>query len=263
MFDRSLTVGQHLPFISISFIICLTWASTEKGVVISERLPQRQEFHRLGPTRYAIFSDVHNHTTALKAMLQDVAARKVKAYLCLGDTGIDACVNLVRNVGAETVFGNWEVSGWRSLSPANQRWTLNLPPVRQYADFWFSHAAPAWPQKITSLQSFLQNRHQISFSRAFPAYLNESNSLWQAFSELMAARVPLFFHGHTHRQTVWTFTPDNEIKRGAATNFALLANTIYIIGVGSVGQPRDIPQPGYVIFDSVSMGVEFVRLGQL
>ncbi len=70
--------------------------------------------------RYAIFSDIHNNSTALVAVLRHAAQQQVDGYFCLGDVGIDKCVNLIRGVNALTVFGNWEVSGWRHLSPENQ-----------------------------------------------------------------------------------------------------------------------------------------------
>jgi len=210
--------------------------------------------------RYAIFSDIHNHSEALQAALQDAGRRSVDAYLCLGDVGIDTCINPLRAIGAETVFGNWEVSNWRALSAANQRWALALPPMRKFDSFWISHAAPIWPAKITSLQTYLNTAYRLSFHTFFPYYLGQSDSLWQAFAELLAARIPLLFHGHTHRQTVWALSPDDELTQEPATNFTLPPGYTCIIGVGSVGQPRDLPSAAYLIFDTSQMAVEFIRL---
>jgi predicted phosphodiesterase len=212
--------------------------------------------------RYAIFSDVHNHTRALSRMLSDANTRQVDAYLCLGDVGVDPCVELVRNRGAETVFGNWELTNWRGLSPANQQWALNLPPVRHYDGFWISHAAPNWPQQLTSLQKLLQNRKGLHIGSLFPYYLSISNELWQAFGDLAAAQVSVFFHGHTHRQIVWNFTPDNDIKPYPPADFSLVKSHTYIIGVGSVGQPKDGPHAAYLIFDTTEQHIEFIRLSE-
>jgi len=82
--------------------------------------------------RYAIFSDVHNNDRALSQVLRDTYQRNIDTYLCLGDTGTDPSVQLVRGVNAESVFGNWEVSGWRHLSPQLQQDVLNLPPIFLY-----------------------------------------------------------------------------------------------------------------------------------
>ncbi|MEM7034710.1 MAG: metallophosphoesterase family protein [Chloroflexota bacterium] len=209
--------------------------------------------------RYAIFSDIHNHSQALSKALQDAATRQVDRYLCLGDIGVDACISLVRGVSAEAVFGNWEVSGWRHLSLTNQRWVLALPPMRKYDQFWISHAAPTWPASIHSLEQYQKARHRIGATRVFPYYLSASDGLWQAFTELLAGDVPLLFHGHTHRQMVWTFTQENELTQKPKTNFTLAKGETYVVGVGSVGQPKDLPKPGYVIFDSEASSIEFIR----
>jgi len=210
--------------------------------------------------RYAIFSDIHNHSAALDAALQDAAGRAIDVYLCLGDVGIDSCVHLVRNVGAETVFGNWEVSGWRTLSPANQAWALQLPPMRTYDGFWISHAAPTWPKNISSLEKFLKARHQLGMSKQFPYYIGQSTALWDAFSELLTAQIPLLFHGHTHRQVVWELSPTNLLNKKPPADFSLAGGYAYVVGVGSVGQPRDLPGPAYVVFDTATDQVEFIRL---
>ena len=154
---------------------------------------------------YAIFSDIHNNATALSAMLMDAAKRDVDAYLCLGDLGTDPCVQLAQSVGAEAVFGNWEPSGWRHLSPANQQWALALPPMRKYPDFWISHAAPTWPDTVNSLAHFLKAKHQLSFSSVFPYYNQASQALWQAFSTLLEAKIQVLFHGHTHKPLSWCY----------------------------------------------------------
>ena len=104
--------------------------------------------------RYAIFSDIHNETSALSAVLSHAQSQQAEAFFCLGDVGIDACVNSVRMVDAPTVFGNWEAANWRYLSPKNQKWALALPSMRKEARFWLTHAAPFWPPKLATLADF-------------------------------------------------------------------------------------------------------------
>ena len=53
------------------------------------------------------------------------------------------------------------------------------------------------------------------------------------------------------------------MNKKPATDFVVLQGETYIIGVGSVGQPKDWPTPAYVIFDSEALSIEFVRLDQL
>jgi predicted phosphodiesterase len=207
--------------------------------------------------RYAIFSDIHNNNHALRHMLRDAHQRNINAYLCLGDIGTDPSIQLVHGINAESVFGNWEVSGWRYLSPKLQQQALALPPMRKYDNFWISHAAPTWSDSVTSLQQFLKNRS--SMSSVFPYYVRESDALWQAFSELLNANIPLLFHGHTHQQIAWTLTPDNELKQSRPQALEVVPGNTYIVGVGSVGQPKDSAHPSYAVFDADTQQIEFIR----
>ncbi len=210
--------------------------------------------------RYAIFSDVHNHTDALKQVINDAQTRAVDAFYCLGDVGIDACVNLVREINAPTVFGNWEASNWRYLSPENRQWVLNLPPVIRDERFWLTHAAPFWPPPIKTLADLHSNAHIRVKGNLFPYLHYEENSLWECIALLTEAKVPLMFHGHTHRQLVWQFTNDNRLLRLHKPTVELAAGTTLIVGVGSVGRPMDRPGAAYVIFDAGTNLIELARL---
>ncbi|MCB0210971.1 MAG: metallophosphoesterase family protein [Anaerolineae bacterium] len=209
--------------------------------------------------RYAIFSDIHNHTEALKAVLQHAHQHNVDGYFCLGDIGIDECVALVRSVNAPTVFGNWEVSNWRALSPQNRGWILNLPPQRKMNDFWLTHAAPLWPEQLNTLNEVIEGRHSFSFGRLFPYLHQESDLLWDSMAALTEAGIPLMFHGHTHRQIIWRFTADNQLQKRIQPQITIKAGETFIVGVGSVGYPLD-GQTSYVIYDDASRSVEMIRV---
>ena len=87
-------------------------------------------------------------------------------------------------------------------------------------------------------------------SSVFPYYIRESDELWQAFAELLNAKIPLFFHGHTHQQITWTLSADNDLKQSRPKELKLVPENTYIVGVGSVGQPKDSTHPSYVVFDA-------------
>lgn len=210
--------------------------------------------------RCAIFSDVHNHTAALEAMLRHAQQQGVEAYFCLGDVGIDECVALVRGLGAPTVFGNWEVSGWSHLSPENQQWTLGLPPVRTYENFWLTHATPLWPQKLATLADLHHRRREVSMPQLFPYLHFESETLWQIFESMAEANMPLLFHGHTHRQIAWRFTAENHLQKLTHHPISLRSGDTLVVGVGSVGRPEDGPGAAYVIYDDSAGRIEFMRV---
>lgn len=210
--------------------------------------------------RCAIFSDVHNHTAALEVMLRHARQQGVEAYFCLGDVGIDECVALVRGLGAPTVFGNWEVSGWSHLSPENQQWTLGLPPVRKYENFWLTHATPLWPQKLATLADLHRRRREVSMPQLFPYLHFESETLWQILGSMAEANMPLLFHGHTHRQIAWRFTAENHLQKLTHHPINLRSGDTLVVGVGSVGRPEDGPGAAYVIYDDSAGRIEFMRV---
>ncbi len=211
--------------------------------------------------KYAIFSDIHNHTAALEAMLANAQSRGVDTYYCLGDVGIDACAELVQSVGAVTVFGNWEASSWRTLAEKNQKWALSLPPMVKRDDFWLTHAAPFWPPKIKTLADLNMNRHFHASHKLFPYLHYDEESLWKTIATLTEVGIPLMFHGHTHRQIVWRFTGNNHLQRLVKESITLHPGDTLVVGVGSVGRPLDGPGASYVIFDDDTQTVEMVRVG--
>ncbi len=210
--------------------------------------------------RYAIFSDIHNHTTALATVLHHAGQQGVDRYFCLGDVGIDECVERVREVGAPTVFGNWEVSGWPYLSPENQRWALHLPPVRKEPQFWLTHATPLWPATLATLADLNANRYKWPMSQLFPYLHFELPALREIIGSLAQAGVSLMFHGHTHRQMAWRFTADNHLQRLTHRAILLRPDDTLVVGVGSVGRPEDGPGAAYVIYDDELSQVELVRV---
>ncbi len=210
--------------------------------------------------RYAIFSDIHNNSTALADVLRHAARQQVDGYFCLGDVGIDECVNLVRGVNALAVFGNWEVSGWRHLALENQGWVLRLPPVRREERFWLTHAALFWPKKLAALADLQANRHLAPMSVLFPYLHYESEVLWETMSVLAGANIPLMFHGHTHRQVAWRFTAHNRLQKLGRHLIDLCPGDTLLVGVGSVGRPLDGPGAAYVIYDDEAGQVEMVKV---
>lgn len=209
--------------------------------------------------RYAIFSDVHNEAKALLKVLHHARQQAVDSYFCLGDVGIDDCVALVRESDAPTVFGNWEVSGWRHLSPENQAWSLGLPPCRKETHFWLTHATPLWPAHLTSLADLRTHRHDMPLTQLFPYLHFECPALWEIIGSLTQANVPLLFHGHTHRQMVWRFTADNHLQKLTHSQITLRPGDTLIVGVGSVGRPEDGPGAAYAIYDDSLKQVELIR----
>jgi diadenosine tetraphosphatase ApaH/serine/threonine PP2A family protein phosphatase len=133
--------------------------------------------------------------------------------------------------------------------------------MRKEQSFWLTHAAPFWPESLATLADLNANPYAVSGSRLFPYLHNESDLLWEALALLARAKVPLMFHGHTHRQMAWRFAGDNRLERlSGGSTVSLTPGDTLIVGVGSVGRSLDGPGAAYVIFDDMLGEVEMVRV---
>jgi hypothetical protein len=212
--------------------------------------------------RYAILSDIHGRRRKLEAVLADAQARDATRYLSLGDVGGDDCLALLRQVSARAVLGNYEVSGWRLLSPRGRDWVRTWPPLLAADDFVAVHAAPWQPDglhSVVDLGAWLK-RTGSSWRALFP-YLNEDEALrWRALAELEEQGKAVLFHGHTHRQEVWRWQPAGRLARVAGPLVSLTAGHRYLVGVGSVGLPEDGAWAAYTLYDVDKHRIELIHL---
>jgi predicted phosphodiesterase len=208
--------------------------------------------------RYAFLSDVHGHTNILRYVLDLLQADAIDQFVSLGDVGNDDCYDLLRARGAIGVFGNYEVSGYSSLSPENAAFVRHLPPVLTQDDFLAAHAVPTYPAGLLNVAHFADYMRQrdVSWRGMFRYPNSEDDTLFEIFAELQAEGKRLFFHGHTHRQQVWRIRPGDAPREIRGARIARERLACDIIGVGSLGRPEDGPSPRYVIYDSGQNEIE-------
>jgi predicted phosphodiesterase len=201
--------------------------------------------------RYAILSDIHGNLLALERVLADAKLHAAEAFLCLGDVGSDACLDRLRQVGAELVFGNWEVSQWGYLRQDNRAWVRDLPPMLSGDGFLAVHAAPWWPEGLSNIEDFLDHilRHGVKWRALFPYLDQDTDAVWKAVAELEDAGRQVLFHGHTHVQMPQCVGPTGRMTRLRQPEFILDRWAHYVVAVGSVGRPEDNPAPKYVLYD--------------
>lgn len=213
--------------------------------------------------RYAILSDIHGNPLALERVLADAKRQGAETILCLGDVGSGDCLDRLRQVGAELIFGNWEVSQWSYLRQDNRAWVRDLPPMLVSDSFLAVHAVPWWPEGLSNVEDFLDYVLQrgVKWRVLFPYLDHDKDALWQAVAELENAKRRVLFHGHTHVQMAHRAGPTGRLVKLCQPEFILDRRARYVVGVGSVGRPEDDPAPKYVLYDDETASVRLRSLG--
>jgi len=212
--------------------------------------------------RYAILSDIHGRSEKLTVVLGEARARGAEQILSLGDAGGDDCLSLLSQAKTLAAFGNYEVSGWRRLKPEHQAWVRSWSPLVVVDDFLAVHAAPWWPAGLRTVEDFgqwLRRTHQ-PWTALFPYLSADDDTLWQALVALERAGKAILFHGHTHRQAVWSWDPAGCLRPVHASTLAIEPGCRYVVGVGSVGMPEDGAWAAYALYDASVRQLELIRL---
>jgi hypothetical protein len=211
---------------------------------------------------WAIVSDVHGDVAGLRRVLADAEAHGAQQFLHLGDVASTSALDVLNAVGAQHVFGNWEVSGW-PLLPEPYQTQVGAWPAQVRADgLLAAHASPVWPAGlgVAAVPGYLVE-HRLHWLDLFPSLGRSAPARQAALQALIAAGLPLFCHGHTHVQLGWRGTPDGAIESVAGPDFQVTDQAYLLIGVGSVGDPQDGPGACYALYDSRRKVVTWRRLG--
>ena len=214
--------------------------------------------------KYAVISDIHGNLEALNAVLKDIKRRGADVIVCLGDIvgyypDPRRCIELVKSNAKHSVAGNhdYAVMGktdtscftyfaysaleWtkQHLTESDKAFLNTLPLTVELDGLSFTHASPRDPEK---------------FSYVFP---DNEYSVFEAFSCLTQ---PITFIGHTHWPSVMVQEGDKIILQ-SSSRVEIKEGNIYLVNVGSVGQPRDFDNRScYAIYDSEAKEVELHRV---
>ena len=220
--------------------------------------------------KVAILSDIHGNLPALQAVLKEVDKLDTDLIVFGGDiVGYGAspaeCVEYVRNLGADSVFGNHESylklvaeNGIDCLEPD---WEEN--PVAAgvvHARRAMSDDALQW---IFDLPWFLPIENETIIAHACldaPGdwnYIDDNRSAEPTLEVMKKRKLTLGFFGHTHQTGVFPFREPS----GRDDFYELENNPVTAVTVGSVGQPRDMKdcRSTWVLFDSDYRTIEFKR----
>ncbi len=213
--------------------------------------------------RLGIFSDVHANIEALTAVVEQYRELGIDRYVCLGDTvGYGAspneCCDLVRSLNPVAVLGNHDaaVSG-------RMDYNYYYEACRQALDY---HASILTEENMAWLQSlpYEVREEQRSYCHGSPVNLEafeyifsveQARALLPHFDELAT----ITFVGHSHLCKAFALSRE-DVYAVVAKEFEIRPGFKYIIGVGSVGQPRDYdPRASYTVFDTEARVFRYLR----
>ena len=210
---------------------------------------------------YAIFSDVHGNARDLERALAYLQKRGVEGYIQLGDLGREP-YSLLKGLPVLHTFGNWEVSSLAHMSESYRREVANWP-AHVKDTFWIAtHATPAHPDECNTTEATARYmaEHRPRWMQLFPSLLHDEAAIWEAFSVMMERSWRVAFHGHTHVQAVQRVGPDNRLVRVSGPVIDLPEDAYTLVGVGSLGVPRDGLDPRCVLFDPDAKQIELVTI---
>lgn len=226
----------------------------------------------------AIISDIHGNTEALNAVLTDIAARKIKKIICLGDIiGYGAeprqCVDIIRSKVTVCLMGNhdfavlYEPSKFNVGAESACFWTrrqLEEEPdeALRSARFEFIGSLPV-TYKMSGEELglgemvFLHGSPRRPINEyIFPDDIYNTPSKVQGYFERFGH---VCFVGHTHLPGVFVETQDFYSPDELGWTFEINPSRKALINVGSIGQPRDHDNRAcYVVLDRNK--INFVRV---
>ena len=212
--------------------------------------------------RYGIFSDTHSNLEAFQAVIKSMEGEKIDTYICGGDIvgyGADPsrCIELTRELTQTVVCGNhdWAVTGLFDTSYFN--------PYAMEAISWTAkNLNQSEKDYLRNLRTIYEDEtltlvHGSLYEPEMFHYVQDVYSAIQTFG-LMKRRV--CFIGHSHSPVIFSKVGD-DIAHTRQSRVALEEGVLYIVNVGSVGQPRDgDPRACYAIFDLDDNTIELKRV---
>lgn len=215
--------------------------------------------------KYAIMADIHANVEALWVVWEDIQRQGADAVYHLGDLvgygpNPNETVEFIMNKGIEGVMGNHDeavISGdtgdFNKFPRMCLEWTrAELKPKNIEYLKNMNYSIPEFDDQ----QRMIRLVHANPVTAGQFGYIYSPGDAKEAF--LTMEKDETVFLGHTHSPLV---IPENKSIFAVHEGVVPLNDGRNLIGVGSVGQPRDCdPRACYAIYDSKAREVEFRRL---
>lgn len=191
--------------------------------------------------RVALLSDIHGNLEALEAVCRDLKRQEVDEVICLGDIvgygpNPGECLDLVRANQWPSLQGNHDEAACKNVSLDDYS-----PLARagmEFARACLSSEQKKWLRSLPLTQES-HGAHLVHSSLNEPEAWNYITDPLLAELCIMEQKLPVCFHGHTHVACVWERADDSLKFNDQVHTRKLRPDRIYLINVGSVGQPRD------------------------
>ncbi|MFW6005780.1 MAG: metallophosphoesterase family protein [Desulfonatronovibrionaceae bacterium] len=208
----------------------------------------------------ALFSDVHGNIEALRKVLEDMDARKIKTRYFLGDAisyGPDpeTCVQLLKDQNIPCLLGNHElalIKPW-ARTYFNEPTRLHFEQARKLLSRDSVEFIRTWPRNRIEHDMIMVHGFPPNSVRGYLFELTQS----KLKSILMNMNPRIAFVGHTHEIKLITNTGTDILQKELAPGMHALKGRSFIVNIGSVGQPRDGDNRAkYIIYDNESLLIE-------
>jgi len=211
---------------------------------------------------YAIFSDIHSNLQAYETFIEDCKKEKIDKYYCVGDiVGYGAnpreCIKLTKELDCPVVCGNhdWAVAGKLSCDYFN--------PRAKHAVLWTKAAIDEKDKNYLSRLPFVYEERDFALvhgSLDSPEEFNYISDLRSATYNISLQKSKICFIGHSHVPVIFFKPKDNYVNYITQLEIKIEPDILYLINVGSVGQPRDGDWRGcYCIYDDEKNSLRLKR----
>jgi putative phosphoesterase len=227
--------------------------------------------------KIALFSDIHANLPALKALFEDVDARKPDAIYCLGDlVGYNIWPNEViheiRRRGIPTIAGNYDFGIGRLSDDCGCAYKTDEEKANGAISISFTNEIVKEDERryLRTLPAHIKVEFQLNQDkfnlllvhgspRRINEYLFEDREEKSLLRIMQDADADVMCFGHTHK-------PYHRILNSGIDGQNRFRHAV---NIGSVGKPKDgNPKGGYVLLHVLdesnvyikdSIGVEFIR----
>lgn len=214
--------------------------------------------------KLGIFGDIHGNSVALKAVLEALDEAGVDQLFCTGDVvgygpNPQECIELLAERQIPSAMGNHDyyvINFGRSQTRIHQdartslEWTQSILP-RSCFEWLFQ-----LPRMLTA--EGLQIIHSTHVLKPRWRYVVSPQAAAESF---MFQSSQISFNGHTHIPLVATHRSGCPVRVTYLRSGRLRESWQSLVGVGSVGQPRDgDPRAAAVIYDSEIRDVRLLRI---